>query len=142
MNVADFDRFHLAMLRLQGAQAWASPLISAPGYADMLTADGSRAWSAVHDGKVIGCAGIAKAHSQMGIAWALLSPDAGRWMVRIDRATRGVLVSCGFRRVEADADPEFAAGRRWLEMLGFQYEGRKRCCTPEGRDMLLYARVQ
>jgi RimJ/RimL family protein N-acetyltransferase len=142
MNVVKFSPVHLSTLRLQGAQAWASPLISSPGYAETLTADGSRAWSAIHEGEVIACAGIAKAHAQMGIAWALISPDAGRHMVGIDRATRSILSSCGLRRVEADADPDFGPGRRWLEMLGFQYEGRKRCCTPTGRDMLLFSRIQ
>lgn len=141
MNVAELRVEHLQRLEVQKAQAWARPLLGGAGYLDALLADGW-AWAVEDEGAVLGVGGIVRHHEQMGEAWTLLSPAAGAHMRRIHRVVAGVLERCELRRVQAFADPDFWPAQRWLRLLGFEHEGRCRAVTPEGRDMLLFARVR
>lgn len=141
MNVVDLTADHLERLDVQASQAWARPLLGGAGYFRALVADGS-AWAVEDGGVVVGVGGIVRHHEQMGEAWTLLSPAAGRVMPQIHRLVRGVLDRCELRRVQAYADPNFWPAQRWLRLLGFVHEGRCRAVTPEGRDMLLFARVR
>lgn len=122
--------------------AGARSLLGQPGYGDMLKASGP-AWSALDvDQSIIGCGGLALEHPGCSVAWTLLHPErSGAHMLALHRQARKALAAAPTRRVQADCDPEFPPARRWLELLGFQYEGIRRAYAPDGRDMALYARV-
>jgi RimJ/RimL family protein N-acetyltransferase len=141
MNVAELRAEHLDRLSVQPSQAWALPLLRGPGYVDSLLADGD-AWVVEHGERVVAAGGIVRLHAQHGEAWTLIAPDAGPHMRRIHRLACEVLDGCPLRRVQAYADPEFRPAQRWLRMLGFELEGYCAAITPQGRDMLLFARIR
>ena len=72
--------------------------------------------------------------------WSLISTNAGKHMIRIHRAVLRALDTLTIPRIEAKVDREFKEGIRWIEMLGFQFEGNMRKYRME-RDHLLYARI-
>ncbi len=133
-----FHAEHLEQIDAQDAQrAWVS------GNAEALAASPGTARTLLLDGQPIASAGVVEVWPGRGYAWALLSAEAGRYMVRITRAVREFLDGSGYRRVEMAVDADFAAGRRWAEMLGFVCETPQpmRAYAPNGRDCYLYARV-
>lgn len=140
MRFAPLRVEHLAALELQAGQAYMGGDISAPGYAEQLLQ--GQAFTAIAGGEVIGCAGCIEPWDNRGILWALVSANAGRHMTAIHRAAVGFLAQSKLRRIETFVDTEFAAGHRWVQMLGFEREGRMRAFSPDGRDFDLYARVK
>ena len=99
---------------------------------------------------VLAIAGILPRWPGHGTAWAFISDDiTGREWVDITRATVEYLdnaLATDYHRVEAwaHADPpewrDIACG--WLERLGFKREGTARKFTPDGADMIMYARTR
>lgn len=142
VTILPFQANHLAVLRLQPAQEYMASRVQADNYGVEVEGWGP-AYSAMADGRIIACAGVATVWPGRGAAWALLSKDAPCHFIAVHRAVRDFLDHCGIRRIEAYVDPEFVAAHRWMRMLGFRQE------TPEpmpgfledGRAMLLYARV-
>lgn len=103
------------------------------------------AWTGRLDGRVIGCAGIALSWRGRAHAWCVLADaiPAPAW-IGIHRAVKSRLAqmpALDVWRIEAEAASGFHAGRRWLRLLGFEYEGRARGYGPGGEDFDRYARV-
>lgn len=145
-SVLEFVPFrpeHLALLRLQAAQAYLQPLLARPDYAAALA--GPYTWSGVVDGRVIGCAGILAQWPGRAIAWALLSRElTARHFLHAHHKVAAVMKAAhraGARRIETTVDAGFDAGHRWARALGFAPEGLMRAYSPEGRDHVLYARI-
>ena len=102
------------------------------------------AFSALAGGRVLGCAGVIVPHgSRCGRAWALLGDDLRARPFLLHRLAARGLDSIARRhcltRIEASVQADFAAGRRWLEALGFRCEGRLPD-TPGGERFLRYER--
>lgn len=140
MQIERFQPDHLRRLLLQPSQAFLGESMSDPAYGEMLAQ--STSFSAIDGDQVVGCAGIIPMWEGRSVAWALLSADIGPRMVKIHRAAVRLLAFQTCRRIEATCDVRFEPARRWLEMLGFQLEGRLRAYTPTGDDHDLYARVR
>ena len=100
------------------------------------------AWTAEDDGEILGIAGLIVQWENRATAWALVSAGAGKRFVRIHAAVKRFLDVAPFRRIEASVDVGFIEGMRWMEMLGFEYEGLMVAYRPDGADMLLYARIK
>lgn len=111
-------------------------------YAELL--DGGPAYTALSDGKVIGCAGIMQTAKNRWEAWALLSNDSGKHMVGFTRAVNKFLNDNPKPRVETHVRDDFKIGHKWMKMLNFK------CETPngmpnygdDGHDYYLYARCR
>lgn len=102
----------------------------APDRADtarQLGACGS-AWAILDGAEVLAVAGVAEQWAGRGMAWCLLSKDAGRKMLGITRMVLRYLNELDYRRIEMYVDAQFSEGCRWAETLGFKNE------TPEGMD--------
>lgn len=132
---------HIAGLKVQAAQQSIAPSLTLAYGRDLAEQPGV-GWAAVEDGRVLGCAGVVEVWRDRGIAWALFSEDALRHWTRVHRATLAVLEDAPWRRIEMHVDVGHAAAARWAERLHFQYEGRMRAFTSDGRDCFLYARVR
>lgn len=145
MKIVDFSPEDLDEILTAGGDAFAGgrTLLSQPGYGQLLK-DSGPAWSGFDVyGNLIGCGGIAVEHPGCSTAWTLLNPNlSGKRMVTLTRWARTVIANCPTRRVQAHADPSFAPARRWLELLGFQYEGLLRSFSPDGRDMAVFSIVR
>jgi hypothetical protein len=104
--------------------------------------DAGLAWTAEHDGVVLGIAGLAPQWENRALAWALISDTAGPQFRKIHAAVSRFLEVSEFRRIEANVDVGFDAGERWMRLLGFKYEGYLTAFRPDGADMLMYARIK
>ena len=114
----------------------------------MMTADltdlseAGLAWTAEHEGVILGIAGLAPQWENRALAWALISDAAGPHFRGIHGAVSRFLEASDFRRIEANVDVGFEAGERWMKLLGFKYEGYLTAFRPDGADMLMYARIR
>lgn len=87
--------------------------------------------------------GVAHKWGSVGIAWAFMSPAAGRHMATLTRHVRIGLDVQSFERIEAVTLADFRPARRWLGMLGFALEAdRMKGYDRHGRDMALFALVR
>ncbi|WP_321814578.1 MULTISPECIES: GNAT family acetyltransferase [unclassified Paraburkholderia] len=111
-------------------------------YARTLIANKGVAWAVVEDGEPIACGGIAEAWTDRAIAWSMITPRAFRYFPRLHRLVKRVLDESPWVRIEIDVRADHAAGCRWADHLGFIVEGIRRKYTPDGADMILYARVK
>lgn len=143
MRIVAFRPEHLRDLELQDAQQYFGSELLRSGYGEMLARSG-QAFTAIGDNGVIICSGCREIWPQRAEAWALVSRHAGKDIVAIHRAVDGFLKQAPWRRIEASVDVGFAAGMRWLTMLGFVNETPDkpmRAYRPDGGDSYLFARV-
>lgn len=140
MRVVAFAAAHLPALTIQSAQA--APLTLAE--AEELAKLGYCYTGVDEAGTVQAIAGVVPMWEGRAQAFAFIGTNAGRHFVSIDRAVRRFLAASTYRRIEAHVDANFAAGLRWIEMLGFERETARpmRSFTPDGRDCHLYARIR
>ena len=141
IEVVEFEARHCTDLILQDAQSFTQPLLRMPDYAQALI-DGGPHFSAMLDGRVIGCAGVWMIEPHRGIAWALLAEDIGKSIFHMHKAVKRFLEEVEIQRIETAVDYNFHAGHRWAKMLGFRAEGVMRRFFPDGHDAILYARIQ
>jgi len=146
VDVVPFEPAHLARLRLRAAQAELQIVLGQPGYGNSLAVPGM-AWTGLHAGAVVGCAGIKPQWPGRAIAWALLSDIPRRSWPEITAIVGRQLAAAhlaGYRRIEATVVDGWPTGRRWVERLGFgavEPPHLMRAYDPEGRDHWLYAKV-
>ena len=138
MEIRGFRPGDLQVLALQPAQAISAEDMAKPEYAVELQRAGP-CYTVTRVGEVIACAGVVWKHPAHGHAWALLSAEAGSCMLGMTRAIRRWLRFHNTGRIETAIDCEFPAAIRWIELLGFEREGRMRKVTPDGRDCFLDA---
>lgn len=98
------------------------------------------------DGPMI-CAGVMAAWEGRWFAWAAISVKVRRTeMLWIHRNVHSFLQNLQsnepgkYHRVETTARADQPNAQRWLEMLGFEKEGRLRCYDASGLDHIQYAR--
>lgn len=102
-------------------------------------------WCAVEDSQVLCMSGICILWRGVGEAWALMVPEALRHFKAIHRKAQevvdtffdtGVLV-----RLHTSVLKGFTPGYRWVEHLGFHWEGEMERYGPDGRDYIRFARI-
>lgn len=138
MVIVPFKPEHFFRMKLQPAQLNAVGYVS-DEYVSALAKMGPCA-TALDGDRVIGSCGIAQTITG-GILWAFVSEDAGRYMVKLDRCARRFLSAIPAARIEATVEKGFLPGCRWLDLLGFEFEGVMRKYGPDGKDHLRYARI-
>jgi hypothetical protein len=138
--VERFHHDHLKQLRLQESQAWMQPLIERADYGPALSLAGP-AFSAFADGRLLGCGGCIEYGKHRAEIWALLDKDIGAHMRAVTRVVNGWLSVCPYPRVEANVATDFAAGLRWIKLLGFEQEGGEKLkFLADGRSALGFVR--
>lgn len=143
MIVEPFRTYHIKLLMAQGIQASQVQQVShVPATYASVERPPGLAMTARDGDKIVLCGGIIPTTSNMGLLWAVLAADAGQHMVWLHRATRRFLDIESRRRIEATVQEGFPAGCRWLELLGFEYEGPMRGYGDDGETHLRYARVR
>ncbi|WP_414464358.1 hypothetical protein [Hyphomicrobium sp. DY-1] len=137
MRILPFTRAHL-----ENFEPLIPGLFDVPEY-HILSLENAYSFSLFHDdGRIIAIGGLADNWPGRRTAWFAMSKHSGRHMTAITRATRNVLarVPSG-ERVEATTCKGFAAGYRWLEMLGFEKEAECMKAYTPGQDHALFAMV-
>lgn len=143
MTVEPFQLYHLKLLHAQGVQpAQARQVSHLPASYDSVARLPGLSMTVRHGEDIVLCGGVLPTAPNMGLLWAVLSAQAGAHMVWLHRATRRFLEINPPRRIEATVEDGFPAGCRWLEMLGFEFEGRMRAYGMDGETHLRYAKVR
>lgn len=101
----------------------------------------SVAFSGLVNGKVIGIAGFLQLDVQRAIIFAILDKNSGEHFLAIHKAVRRFLELQPFPRIEAAIDCNFDQAVRWIEMLGFEKEGRMKKYFSNNNDAYLYSRT-
>jgi hypothetical protein len=105
----------------------------------------ARSWTD-DDSRVLAIIGVAVPWKGVGQAWALISQEALKHPVALTLGARRwiawVIDQECLWRVQADVERDHAAGRRWLEFMGFEYEGTLRAYGPSAADHELWARLE
>lgn len=139
ITVEHFRMEHLATLAAQGVQS--SQVSYVPASFAGLRRPPGVAMTALEGDRIVLCGGIIPNGPGLGVLWAVLAADAGKHMLWLHRGVRRFLTLERWRRIEASVEEGFAPGCRWLELLGFEYEGRMRAYGPHGETHVRYAKV-
>ena len=103
--------------------------------------------TAIQDGVILGCGGVAVGWPGVGACWAHFSEALFRHRIWATRMTRGLLAEAvlahRLHRLETTVLADSLANRRWAEALGFTPEtgGLARAYTPDRQDVLRYERL-
>ena len=104
-----------------------------------------RARAMEEDGKILACYGLTAAFPGVADAWAVFSLQGLKYGKEI---TEDVLFwlersveEFGLRRVQAQAYEEHDAAHRWLERLGFEFEGKLKKFGMRGETCWMYGRT-
>lgn len=140
MYTTHFVPNHLTMMRYQDMQSGDKAFGMEEG--NVLAQVGPAITGFDEDGSVLGCAGLWLRHAGVAECWAVLSARCiGTHMVPVTRHVRRFLQERSEHRIQALVLCDWKAGRRWIEMLGFQYEGTLLRYTPNAQDCDMYARA-
>ena len=140
--VEPYRLHHLQLLIYQGPQAAQLRTLShLPASCAKVTENLGPALTVREGERIILVGGMASVAKHYGILWAVLSADAGRHMLFLHRGVKRFLDMQHVRRLEATCEEGFGAGCKWLDLLGFEFEGRMRAYGDLGETHLRYARV-
>lgn len=114
---------------------------------DFVQRENGPAFTAIVDGKIIGCCGIIIQWQGMGSAWAIFTDRVAMYpmfMTRmIRRGLRDIIKAYDLHRVELVALADNERNQRWAELLGFSPEnGKAHKYTPTKRDVIRYEFVR
>lgn len=145
-SVVPFQQEHLARLMAQGVQRaqiiQVSPEVLRTA---AMMAEFGPAFTALDGERVIACSGVITGGAPVGTVWAIVSAEASRHMLWLHRATEryldALIASRRLRRLEATVEEGFRQGCRWMDLLGFEFEGRMRNYGDRGETHLRYARI-
>jgi hypothetical protein len=108
---------------------------------------GQNAFSAIHDGKIIGCGGVEILWQGVGEAWGVPS-------VYVNGHKKDIILICKevlrivwnqeleLNRIQCSVIDGFQAGDKLAEILGFKCEGVMRKFGKNGEDYKLFALVR
>lgn len=104
-------------------------------------------FTAVRDGRLLGCMGLQPIWPGRATAWSLLSVNVkGFDLVWITRRVIAFLdaiqQSPDYRRVEMATAQAFPPACRWAKILGFEVESVLRCYGHDGTDWLQQVRIR
>lgn len=142
MLIDAYKASDLHELMVQPAQAAMRPILLSNGYPEAL--ESLESYTARVNGKVVACGGYFPLWSGNVRAWVVIAGDiGGSGMVALTKVVRRSFASNPARRIEVEVDSEFEQAHRWIRMLGkFEWEGRMRKYSPDGRDCDRYAMVR
>jgi len=104
------------------------------------------AFTGLYEGKIVGCAGIRVLWPGVGEAWAIFSPEivnlkqeAYHYVLKF---LSQIVDDWKLHRVQAQARTDFPLASKYLEGLGFVFEGLMRKYYDDGSDAYLFALVR
>jgi len=139
------EQRHLAAVeRVDDSPDTRRNVLGVPGADEMLS---TYARAIVDGDNVLGVIGVFPLWEGRGYAWAMLSELAFSHGLSVTKATKAALeyaeTDLGFKRIEAAVEIGYGRGHRWIESLGFQFEGNMRNFGPGGvGEYALYARCR
>jgi len=100
----------------------------------------------VVEDRKIGCGGVAFPWRGMGEAWACFDIDVNKYPIAAFKLSKrfldDVFEYCTMRRMQAIVRADMRTHRRFVEVLGFSFEGVLRSFGEDGLDYVMYARTR
>lgn len=137
MKIIDFEPVHILQITPQKSQQYI-PLTTE--YGNYLAT--GNCFTGLHDGRVVAIGGILPVTESRAYLHMIVSEGVPHQWVKLYRATKRLIgaVQNDYIRLETlSTTPE---ADRWLEMVGFQYEGILRRVMPDGADAKSYSIVR
>lgn len=138
MEVVPYKAEHLMAMTLQPAQAWMVPLVNY----EMAKALEGNAMTGLDGDDVLIVAGVAEYWQGRGLLWSYVGQNAHRHWKSIHYAAKRYLELVDYERLEAVVDVNHAAGKRWIERLGFKCEVPLARKYQRGQDCMIYVRIK
>ena len=153
VKIIEFESYHLLSIDLQEEQKYFLDCFNDPSqiieYGESLKLNSTItndnkpcAWTAIKDNTIIGCGGIINIQGHIGEAWTLLGKDFKRYAHRIAPIIRRQAHMTNLIRIYALVDSDFERAERFLEWVGFEYEGTTKKSGVNLQDQKLYAIVK
>jgi hypothetical protein len=140
IEVRPFKSYHIDLLRAQGVQRSQLRAVShVPGSFDSVGLAGP-AVSAFDGDYVLLSGGIIPFAPHRGVCWALMSERAACHMTWLHYAVKRFITMQRWQRLEATVEEGFTSGCRWVELLGFKFEGAMPRYGDDGETHLRYGR--
>ena len=92
--------------------------------------------------KILACMGVYKYWEGRGEVWSVLDQNSREHFIKVHNVGKQLIKNSRMRRLEATVDSAFAAGHRWMRLLGFKKEGEMKKFYPDGADVTVYARIK
>ena len=124
IDIVPFNPAHLPHIDLIDEERYILPLLEDEAYQELMI--GPYSYTAIKDGVILGCGGLAPLMPTVARAWAVTSKAAGRNMLPLTRIVRRCLFYHHFLRIEILVLADFKAANRWARILGCELE------TPNG----------
>jgi hypothetical protein len=141
VRIERYHPLHIAELASQGLQS-AQHLSHVSEACSSVPISAGPALTVRDADRIMLIGGIVLASAHRGLLWALLASDAGAHMLWLHRQTLKFLDAHPLTRLEASVEDAFPAGCRWIELLGFSYEGLMLGYGENGETHRRYARVR
>lgn len=126
--IVPFHVDHVFRMAPQAAQVGSTEAIHLDALRDR--AASGRAYTLMDADIPVACAGLSPMGEGSAAGWALLSLDAGKYMLELTRAVKDGLQKAPETTILIEVAVGFEAGERWARMLGF----RKANIEPERRE--------
>jgi hypothetical protein len=141
VTIVPYKAEHLMEISLQEAQKHLAKYVTAEHAKALEMTD---SYTAMCDGKPIGCGGLLRHWPGRSELWSYLSDDVTpKVFMQIHHAVQRFVDVNLEDRMEAYVDVNFGNGHRWVRALGFQLQcPRLDKYWPGGRDAALYVRIR
>lgn len=136
MILERFQPAHFDLLELQPEQQYLRAAVTHEYLASL--ASHGPAYTAWFAGRPAFCGGFAEAPEGAHL-WCFIA--AGAPLLGIHRGVMRAFEVYPYKRLVATTETGFVQGRRWLELLGFQFQDTLIGYGPDGRDHDLFERV-
>lgn len=141
MEVVSLMPRHLDELKGKGALGYLTPYMDDAARARITGF--KHAFAVEIQGETVAAGGLLEYWEHRAEAWAFFDPNCKEHFLKIHNAAKRFLKIVPMRRIEAVVDFDFAAGHRWVKLLGFELEApRLRSYNINGRDASLYAKIK
>lgn len=112
---------------------------------DMTFIDSTWAFTFTENGTPIAIVGCSEFYPTVGHLWAIVSDSVRGKGLTFTRVSRRLLaetmVRFQYNRIQAFCDSDIEENKKWLELLGLEYEATMVKAAPDGGNLDIYARI-
>lgn len=137
MKIIDFEPEHVLQIKPQQTQSYMNLTLE---YGQYLAT--GNCFTGVQDGKVVAIGGIIPVYAGRGYMHLIVAEDMPHQWIKLYRAARRLIDAVADDYVRLETMSVFSDADRWLELLGFEYEGVLRRVMPGGQDAKSYSIVR
>jgi RimJ/RimL family protein N-acetyltransferase len=146
IEVVPYERAHAYMVLANNINDFDMKLSSLPDWEEWTKEyENSIGYSLIINGEIIGSAGVFLGGYGRGDCWMIVTTRISKYKKTVFKTVKNMLNEIAkkyhLRRLQTVVLPEFEAGKRFVEGLGFECEGCLKKYGPNGEDFLMYGRV-